>query len=148
MSHFTRMRTRIADGELLTRCLREAGYSIELNAEITGYQGQRRSVDVAVRLPKGYDIGFVRASDGNYELVADWFGVRDVAGGQIATEMGDRVKELEDEIRRETEELERKMRHEYAVESALEQLERQGFQVAEKVVEEDGTVRLMARRWT
>lgn len=147
MSHFTRMKTTIRDGEVLVRCLRESGYRVELDTKIRGYQGSSQAVDIAVRLSEGYDVGFSRSADGTYEIVGDWWGVRGTSRDAFARTVGDGVRAIEEEMRRQAEELERRMRREYALEKTLKELKQQGFSVVEKVAEDDGTVRLMARRY-
>ncbi|MDQ3462093.1 MAG: DUF1257 domain-containing protein [Actinomycetota bacterium] len=79
MSHFTRLRTKLAEREHLLAALGDLGYAYEQGqVEIRGYQGKRAKVDVKVATSNaGYDIGFARG-EGAYEVEADWWGIRDI----------------------------------------------------------------------
>ncbi|MBI5366732.1 MAG: DUF1257 domain-containing protein [Planctomycetes bacterium] len=125
MSHFTRIETRLAEREPLVRALRDLGYAPEVGAlEARGHGGRREPVEIrlATRNP-GFDIGFARGASG-YELVADWWGIRDV----------------------EPERLLRQVTQRYAYHATRMRLEAQGFAIAEEVVEADGRIRLVLRR--
>lgn len=137
MSHFSRMRTRIRDLETLKQTLRAMGYTdLREGGAIQGYRQQSTPVDLAVQMPAGYAVGFVRDEDGAYTLVADWWGVR-------GTSQQDFAARLEQELA----ELDRRVRQAYAVSTTLAQLQQQGYQVVEQRDEADGTVRIVARRW-
>ena len=146
MSHFTTIKTSFRDKDMLLRCLREMGHRVEEEATIRGYQGDHK-VDVAVRMSNGYDIGFSRQPDGSYGLVADWWGVHGTTQDAFLKNTRERVQQLEEKIRREVEEMQKRLRHEYAVSTSLKTLKQQGFQVVQHSTEADGTVRILARRW-
>lgn len=59
----------------------------------------------------------------------------------------EKEKQQED-MKKKEQELERKLRVEYAREKVMDQLEEQGFKVSEEQIKEDGTVELVAARWT
>src|SRR5690606_30638029 len=77
MSHFTKVRTRLSDGEVLRKALAEMGYDVEPAGKgVRGYRGRRTDAEFKVRPGRGgYEIGFAPSDDG-YVLVADWFGIR------------------------------------------------------------------------
>lgn len=129
------MKTRIRDKKTLASCLADMGYRVQDGGTLRGFEG-RKEADLTAELPSGYNIGFVRGDDGNYEVVADWWGVRGVSERDFAQRL-----EAEFEV------MERRIRHEYAVTSALTQLQQQGFNVVEQTRREDGTVKILARRW-
>lgn len=127
MSHFTRIATKLVERRHLLAALTDLGYAYEEgNVQIRGYQGNRTRV--AIRVPTshaGYDIGFARAGpDGPYELVADWFGIRDI----------DRHDLLAALTRR------------YAYHATRESLEREGFGLVSEEQEVDGRIHLVLRR--
>ena len=76
MSHFSRVRTRIVDLLYLKRALSDMNLEFEEGrSKIRGFLGRKMTVDLRVRTPEGYDIGFVKTGD-TYEVVADWDMVR------------------------------------------------------------------------
>lgn len=74
MSHFTRVRTRLTDHDVLVQALRNLGYAVERRASVRGWRGQTLAADIVVRGTNGYDIGFVATQNG-FEAVADWSGI-------------------------------------------------------------------------
>ncbi len=135
MSHFTRMRTKIRDRQTLTRCLEEMGHQVQEGGTIRGYQG-REKVDLRVTTGRGYEIGFRRTGDGSYELIADWWGVRGTSQAQFTRELQQQFEEVQREVRRQ-----------YALQTVLEKSREQGFNVVEQQEQEDGTIRVVVRRW-
>lgn len=79
MSHFTKMRTTLTDGDVLERSLRDLGHQVERGqVSVRGYRGQRTPVEMRVPTKSsGYDIGFRRDGASAYEMVADWWGIKE-----------------------------------------------------------------------
>lgn len=75
MSHFSTLRTKITDSEILKTSLRDLGISVKSNADVRGYNGQRVRADLVAILEGEYDLGWSRNSDGTYDLIADLWGV-------------------------------------------------------------------------
>lgn len=75
MSHFSTLRTKITDAEILCTSLRDLGISVKTEADIRGYNGQRVRADIVAVLEGEYDIGWSLNSDGSYDLIADLWGV-------------------------------------------------------------------------
>ncbi|MBI5015796.1 MAG: DUF1257 domain-containing protein [Chloroflexi bacterium] len=76
MSHFTRVKTKIVELLYLKRALSDLNLQFEEGkVKIRGYMGKKTSVDLRIRTPEGYDVGFVKVGD-SYEVVADWDMVR------------------------------------------------------------------------
>jgi hypothetical protein len=72
MSHFTKVKTKIVEMLYLKRALDDMNLEYqEGKVKIRGYLGRKMAVDLRIRTPEGYDIGFVKAGD-TYEVVADW----------------------------------------------------------------------------
>lgn len=72
MSHFTRLKTKIVELLYLKRALQDLNLQFEEGkTKIRGYLGRKTSVDLRIRTPEGYDIGFVKNGD-TYDVVADW----------------------------------------------------------------------------
>ena len=76
MSHFVRVRTQIRERERLVAALRDLHYQFQVgeNVVVRGFAGGTERAEVVVDTGSKYDIGF-RQSAGQYEVVADWWGV-------------------------------------------------------------------------
>ncbi len=127
MSHFSTLKTCIVSKDHLKRALDDLEIAYDEGPlEIAGYQGIRTPVEI--RIPTSnpdYQMGFRKQGD-RYELVADWYGIRDIDQREFIGRVMQR----------------------YAYLAAKEQLERQDFTVAEEEVGPDGTIRLTVRRMT
>jgi Protein of unknown function (DUF1257) len=132
MSHFTKCDLKMNNLDAIKRALAdmelelmeaEAGQSVM----VRGYRGQ--TLDAVAKVDMGtYDIGVVRAEDGGYGLVADWWGVETTKG-------------LSEE------EVTTKVRQRYAYHNVKMACEAQGYAVEEEVNEEDGSIQLVMRKW-
>lgn len=69
MSHFSTLRSKITDAELLKVSLRDLGFTVETNAEVRGMGCQRVHADIVAVLDGSYDIvGFTM----KMEHTASW----------------------------------------------------------------------------
>jgi hypothetical protein len=127
MSHFTTLKTRIVSREHLTQALEDLNIAYEEgNVEIRGYDGIRTPVEISIPTSNpDYQVGFRKQGD-TYELVADWYGIKDINQSEFAGRISQR----------------------YAYRVAKEQLEQQDFAVVEEVVQADNTIRITVRRMT
>ncbi|QDZ41277.1 DUF1257 domain-containing protein [Euhalothece natronophila Z-M001] len=123
MSHFSTIKIQIKNGDILQQILTELGYQVETNAQVRGYQGNRTNADYVIRQNNGYDLGF-RNNQGNYELVADFWGA------------SINEKEFLNQINQK-----------YAHRTLMETVEEEGFDVEEEEVLEDGTVKVVVGKW-
>ncbi len=125
MSHFTRIKTKLVDLRFIKQAIEDLGYRCEEGAvNIRGYGGAQAAVQL--RIPTGnagYDIGFVQSGE-SYDLVADWYGIRDINQERL----------LKDITRR------------YAYHATRSVLEEQGFTLAQEQVGPDEQVHLVLRR--
>lgn len=135
MSHFSRVKTKIQDKNLLITCLEDMNLQISQNTEIKGFEGIQ-SVDLAVQMAQGYDIGFSRNSQGSYDIVADWWGVKDT-----------KKESFIDDLKKQFEEVENRIKRQYALKTIEEETRKKGFNVVEKTEEKDGSIRILVRRW-
>ena len=67
MSHFSTLRTKITDAEILKTSLRDLGINVKTETDLRGYQGQRVRADIVAILEGEYDLGWSRNS-GRVEL--------------------------------------------------------------------------------
>ncbi|RMF28018.1 MAG: DUF1257 domain-containing protein [Cyanobacteria bacterium J083] len=75
MSHFSTLRTKISDSEILVNSLRDLGITTKTNADVRGYNGQKVRADIVAVLEGEYDLGWSENSDGTFDLIADLWGV-------------------------------------------------------------------------
>ncbi len=75
MSHFSTLRTKISDAEILKSSLSDLGVTVKTEANIRGYNGQNVRADIVAVLEGDYDIGWSRNADGSFDLIADLWGV-------------------------------------------------------------------------
>jgi hypothetical protein len=128
MSHFSTLKTRLADRRHLVQALRDLGHAVE-EAEgelwIRGFAGQKTAVEIRVPTDGGQsEIGFRRGEAGAYDLVADWYCVKEVEPAGFARRLAQR----------------------YAYNAAVDQLAAQGFDLVQQEAQEDGTIRVVVRR--
>jgi hypothetical protein len=131
MSHYSRVRTQFRHREALIACLKNLGYAVETDTVIRGHHGEHE-VDIAVRKKKGYGVGFVKSPDGTYDMVADWWGVAGADERKITQELAEQADSIQKE---------------YAKKMVLEQAALDGFEVVSQTEEQDGTLRIVIRRW-
>ena len=125
MSHFTSIKTQIVEKEYLKRSLDDLGHAYsEGNVQIRGYQGIQSNVEIKVPTNNsGYDIGFRKVSNA-YEVVADWWGIRDINQQQFVQQVYQR----------------------YAYHAAKTKLEEQGFSLVSEEVQQGERIHLVLRR--
>ncbi len=75
MSHFSTLRTKVSDAQILVNSLRDLGIEVKTEAEVRGYNGQSVRADIVATLEGEYDLGWSRNSDGSFDLIADLWGV-------------------------------------------------------------------------
>ena len=86
MSHFTNVQVKIKSAKDIMECLTEMGYQLINVKTVTGYGKTKELVDFAVKT-QGYDIGFRRNSEGVFEIVADWWGVKGVTEKEFVSKL-------------------------------------------------------------
>ena len=124
MSHFTTVETRMVESAYLLAALKDLGYTPEQSATVRGFAGSSTAGEIKVATgSRGYDIGF-RRSGGSYEMVADWWGIRDV----------------------NQEEFVRRLTQRYAYHAARAKLEEQGFDLVQEQQQQGGGIHLVLRR--
>ena len=135
MSHFSKIRTNIQNKKYLVKALDQLNYNVKVgNYQCKGYQGNTTNVEILLELPgTEYNIGF-KNNNGKYELVADWFGIKNVDSNSL-------IKNITSEVTM----IENKIKQEYAYSSTIEKLEEQGFSLDEEI-REDGEIRIKLTR--
>jgi Protein of unknown function (DUF1257) len=128
MSHFSNIKTKIRNLESLTAALTDLGIDWKTGAQpVRGYQGDTRIAAVTIEQDNGYDIGFSRNENNEYELVADLqFWEQNWSVDRFLSQVTQR----------------------YAYHTVLTEATKQGFQVVEESDRQDGSIKLVVQRWS
>lgn len=101
--------------------------SSEKALKMTTADGKIHNVDVVVKDENNHSIGFQKQKDGSYKVIAD-------STGLSATQL------------KKQQEFINKIKRRYAYNMVIQELKKQGYQIADEKQEKD-TIRLTARRW-
>ncbi len=128
MSHFSTIKTRLRKKEPLVKALVQLGYVPEKEESLVrGYRGQTVKAELAVKMPKGGDMGFKwNENTKAYELVTDL----DLWKQSIPV---DRFLS--------------KLTQQYALSTVLSATSEEGFEVSERKNNVDGSIELVVTRW-
>lgn len=129
MSVYGRMATEILDYSTLKRTLSELEAQLEENTRISTSEGKKHSVDIAVVGPGGKRVGFKKTKTGAYEIINESCGLSNAQ----------RIK-LDAFIN--------KIRQRYSYHRVVDELNSQGYVIAEEEKSADNTIRLVARKWS
>jgi hypothetical protein len=130
MSHFTKVQTQINDLTCLKKALDQLGWKWnhdEAGVTVRGWRGQTMKAEMSIDMGK-YDVAVVKAENGSYELVADWWG--------IETTRGISEQEVAKEINAK-----------YAYQRVVAAVEDAGYTIDENAVQKDGSVKLSVSKW-
>ncbi|HET6611621.1 MAG TPA: DUF1257 domain-containing protein [Kofleriaceae bacterium] len=132
MSHFTKCDLKMKNLEAIKRALEDLGYPYQAadgtaGVNVRGWRGQTTAAEIAIDMGT-YDIGVVRADDGTYDIVADWWGI-ETTKGVTEDELKDRLSQR------------------YSYHQVVMACTDKGYSVEEEENEEDGSVRLVVRKW-
>ena len=132
MSHFTKCALKLKNLAAIKKALADLQLKFEEAEEhqsvlVRGYRGDTIKAKIKVDMGR-YDIGVIENADGTYELVADWWGVETTKG----------VSE---------EEFQEQLGQRYQYHNVKQACEDKGYAVEEEVNEEDGSIRLVVRKW-
>ncbi len=128
MSHFSTVKTQLRKKEPLLQALLQLGYLPQEGEQtVSGYRGQTVQAELAVKMPKGGDIGFRWNEETRaYELVADldlW--KQEIPVSRFLS----------------------KLTQQYALSTVLAATAEEGFEVAERKNHCDGSIELVVTRW-
>ena len=126
MSHFTKIKTKLYDLNTLKKSLSDLKleWTAENNA-IKGYKGQMHQAEVVIKQENNYDFGF-RWNGYEYELVADlMFWTQPYSVDKFLNQLSQR----------------------YAYNTILQVSEKQNFQFTQVENVQDGSIRLLLRRY-
>ena len=125
MSHISTLKTILRNEEHLRSALSAMGCSVSASRRVKAVFGESTTVDFTACPQAGSDpIGFRKGTDGAYDVVADWYGVKGVKKNAFMNEL----------------------QRQYAYVATCDTLRRQGFDVAKEEEGPDRTIRLVLRR--
>jgi hypothetical protein len=132
MSHFTKCELKLTNLVAIKKALADMQMKVNEAQEgatvtVRGYRGD--TLQAAMSIDMGtYDIGVIQNADGTYELSADWWGVETTKGVS-------------------QQEFEHQLNQRYQYHNVKDACEAKGYSVEEEVNEEDGSIRLVVRKW-
>lgn len=75
LSRFSNLRTKITDAEILKASLRQMGITVKTNSVVRSFIGAQVRCDIVAVLDGRCDMGWLRDSEGSFNLVADIWGL-------------------------------------------------------------------------
>lgn len=132
MSHFTKCALKMTNLAAIKKALADLGHTFTeaqqgQTVSVRGYQGDTLQAAISIGMGR-YDIGVIDNQDGTYDLTADWWGVETTKG----------ISE---------EEFKHQLSQRYQYHNVKQACEDKGYSVEEEVNEEDGSIRLVVRKW-
>jgi hypothetical protein len=132
MSHFTKCALKMTNLAAIKKALEDMQLKFTAAEEgqsvaVRGYRGDKLQAAMSIDMGR-YDIGVVENQDGTYGVTADWWGVE--------TTKGVSEQEFQDQLAQK-----------YQYHNVKQACEEKGYAVEEEVNEEDGSIRLVVRKW-
>lgn len=126
MSHFTKIKTKLYNLEILKKSLHDLAIETEFEGnKIRGYNNQTHDAELVIKQSNNHDIGFVW-NGSEYELVTDlMFWSQPYSIDKFLNQVNQR----------------------YAYNCIVQMSEREGFQLAQVKNPQDGSVRLLLRKF-
>lgn len=132
MSHFTKCALKMTNLAAIKKALADLGHRFVEAEEgqtvtVRGFRGDTLQAAISVDMGR-YDVGVIANQDGTYDITADWWGVETTKG----------ISE---------EEFKNALSQKYQYHNVKMACEEKGYSVEEEVNEEDGSIRLVVRKW-
>jgi hypothetical protein len=132
MSHFTKCALKMTNLAALKKALADLKLQYQDGTQgaavtVRGYRGDTLKAAMSIDMGK-YDIGVIANAEGTYDLTADWWGVETTNGTSEA--------EFKDQLSQK-----------YQYHNVKMACEEKGYAVEEELNEEDGSIRLVVRKW-
>ena len=126
MSHFTSIKTKLYNRETIEKSLSDLNINWEANANVVrGYKNKKESADIVIRQNNNHDIGF-KWNGKEYELVTDlMFWNQEYSINKFLNQVNQR----------------------YAFNLITKVSEEQSFQYVEAENQQDGSIRLLLRKF-
>jgi hypothetical protein len=133
MSHFTKCELKMTNLAAIRAALADLQFKFTEAEEgqgvvVRGYRGDTLKATMSIDMGQ-YDVGVVANEQGTYDITADWWGVETTKG----------VSE---------EEFRNQLSQRYQYHNVKMACEEKGYALEEEVNEEDGSIRLVVRKWS
>src|SRR5262245_18262338 len=133
MSHFTKCALKMTNLLALKKALADMQLQFTEAEQgqtvvVRGYRGDTLKAVMSIDMGR-YDVGVIANENGTYDLTADWWGVETTKG----------VSE---------EEFKHQLSQRYQYHNVKQACEEKGYSVEEELNEEDGSIRLVMRKWS
>ncbi len=128
MSHFSLIKTKLKDIKIIQKAVADLGYSCSAgpDLEIRDYNDNLQTVDIAIKIGTGYEIGLKRnIKTESYDIVADWYGIKTTADTFLNG-----------------------LKQRYAFHKIVKEAENNGLMISENTQLEDGSIKLIIRQWS
>ena len=127
MSHFTKIKTKLYDKVTIEKSLSDLNIAWEIDEKkVRGYKNQEQSAEIVIRQSNNHDIGF-KWNGNEYELVADlMFWDQKFSVNKFLNQINQR----------------------YAFNLITKVSEEQNFQYVEAENQQDGSIRLLLRKFS
>ncbi len=134
MSHFTEVKTKIKNEDRIKKVLKRLNFNVVENDDglnvgvnVRGFFGETTLADFKITTKSNYDIGFLKNSDGTYEILGDW-------------ELLPKVSGIEKDL------FTNKISQEYAFETIKDLAEENGYSL-DYEKSENGELELVVTQW-
>ncbi|MBK9030053.1 MAG: DUF1257 domain-containing protein [Myxococcales bacterium] len=133
MSHFTKCELKMTNLAAIKAALADLKLNFTEAEQgqavvVRGYRGDTLKAAMSIDMGR-YDIGVVASEQGTYDITADWWGVETTKG----------VSE---------EEFKNQLSQRYQYHNVKMACEEKGYALEEEENEEDGSIRLVVRKWS
>jgi hypothetical protein len=133
MSHFTKCALKMTNLAAIKQALEDMNLKTNIAEQgqqvtVRGFRGDTLKADICIDMGR-YDIGVVATAEGTYDITADWWGVETTNGMS-------------------EEEFKSQLNQRYQYHNVKQACEEKGYAVEEEVNEEDGSIRLVMRKWS
>lgn len=133
MSHFTKCELKMTNLVALRAALADLKLQFTEDVQnqaavVRGFRGDTLKAVMSIDMGR-YDVGVIANENGTYDITADWWGVETTKG----------VSE---------EEFKHQLSQRYQYHNVKQACEEKGYAVEEELNEEDGSIRLVMRKWS
>lgn len=125
MSHFTKIKTKLLDEEILLKSLKKMGFEYTTQKGVVKGFSENVCADIRIWTGKRYGIGFVKSKNG-FEIIADWW-------------------QVNMDCKWKKEEFTKRLLQYYSYYKILKEVQKRGWQVIDENLEEDETIKLTIR---
>ncbi len=127
MSHFTKIKTKLKDEKVLISTLENLGYgkNIKKGSLVKDYRRNKLKVDFSLEIESSNNIGFLKTSNGSFDIITDWWGVNGINKNEFI----------------------RNVKQKYSLEIIKREMAKKGYNIVEEKSLEDKSIKIVVRKW-